>query len=462
MTNELAAATYIGDLGDGLVCRWSTLADQAKIGHLMSMVWRDSPDDPPNPRAPDRARITMSEDYPFMGPGDFAIVEDRGKPECPVIACTCFWRHEWSYAGIKFGVGRPEYVATDATYRNRGLVRTLFAMIHARSAAEGHLAQAITGIPYFYRQFDYDFVLDLEGRRITYLALVPVKKGDDPEPYSLRLATLDDVAHLVALYNQGRRTSLVWHEADEAFWHYTISCWDAVSLHGEIPATSALNMRLYIITDSAGSVCGYTQLEGRRWGRALGVYDLQLYPHVNWGAAMPSLLRLLRDQALQTPTVKPDAEPVSEISFNLGRAHPIYAVLGDELAPRFEPPYAWYLRVPDVPAFVRLITPVLEARLTNSVLTGYTGELKFDFYRGGLRLQIEAGKIALVEPWRAPAYGDNANAGCPPLTFLQLLFGYRSLAALRAIYPDVWANAEVTLLIDTLFPAQPSAVHPLG
>ncbi len=57
-------------------------------------------------------------------------------------------------------------VATDARYRNRGLVRALFEMIHARSSAEGHLVQAITGIPYFYRQFGYEYVLDLDGSRI--------------------------------------------------------------------------------------------------------------------------------------------------------------------------------------------------------------------------------------------------------------------------------------------------------
>ena len=137
-------------------------------------------------------------------------------------------------------------------------------------------------------------------------------------------------------------------------------------------------------------------------------------------------------------------------------------VLGDGVPSRCEPPYAWYLRVADVPAFIRHIAPVLEERLARSILVGYTGELKIDFYNGGLRLQFDQGKLAAVEPWRAPAYGDEAGAGCPPLVFLQLLFCYRSLADLRAFFPDVWANPETTLLIDTLFPKQPSVVHPFS
>ncbi len=63
------------------------------------------------------------------------------------------------------------------------------------------------------------------------------------------------------------------------------------------------------------------------------------------------------------------------------------------VALRCEPPYAWYLRVPDVPAFIRHIAPVLERRLARSILTGYTGDLKVDFYNGGLRLHFEQGKI---------------------------------------------------------------------
>src|SRR5205809_1198915 len=67
------------------------------------------------------------------------------------------------YDGIAFGVGQPEFVATHPDYRNRGLIRKLFEMVHARSEAEGHLVQGITGITYFYRQFGYEYALELKG-----------------------------------------------------------------------------------------------------------------------------------------------------------------------------------------------------------------------------------------------------------------------------------------------------------
>jgi predicted N-acetyltransferase YhbS len=465
MSTQLADSSYIGDLGHGLTCRWSTAADVANIGQLIGSVFRDSPDGPFNERAADVARIVLSETlpFPFMTPGDFALVEDTGKPEHPTVACACFWRHEWSYGGVKFGVGQPEIVATDPAYRNRGLVRTLLEMAHARSAAEGHLVQAITGIPYFYRQFGYEYVLDLGGSRVMPVTKVPDQKGDEPEPYHLRPATLADVPHMLALYNQHRSTSLVWHETDETYWRHLVESWDDPVVIERGSALTGHNGRMYMVVDSDDSydkVCGYVWLAAKRWRRDLVIYQLQLYPHINWQAAMPSLLRAFRRHGEEIPATQLNTEPLREFSFDLGRSHPAYEVLGERLIPNDEPLYAWYLRVPDLPAFIHGIAPVLGERLARSVLTGHKGVLKFDFYRGGLQLHFERGKLITVEPWRA-LHEDDADAGCPPLVFLQLLFGYRSLAELCATFPDVWANRGARLLINTLFPKEPSTVFSL-
>ncbi|MCE7984775.1 MAG: GNAT family N-acetyltransferase [Caldilinea sp. CFX5] len=462
MSTQLADPTYLGDLGDGLVCRWSTKADQERIGYLMGSVFRNSLAEPINVRTADEARIYMSDGFPFTGAGDFALIEDRSKPEWPLVACTCFWRHRWSYGGIEFGVGRPENVATEPAYRNRGLVRTMIKMIHARSAAEGHLVQAITGIPYFYRQFGYEYVLDLGGQRRVAIAALAGLKAEQAPAYTLRPATHDDIPNLLTWYNQPRPANLVWHETAADYWRYHIAAWEDPVVQKEGPTRVGLFGPIHIVVDPQGRDCGYTWLAVKRWSDDFRVYALELAPQVNWAAAMPGLLQLLHQYAETIPPVSDDTDPLRQISFHLGRTHPAYTVLGDNLAPRTIPPYAWYLRVPDVPAFLQHITPVLEERLAGSLLTGHTGELKIDCYRGGLRLAFAAGRLVTVEPWRAPAYDDDAQAGCPALVFLQLLFGYRSLSELRAIFPDIWASQEAALLLDVLFPKQPSTVYSLS
>lgn len=459
MSTLLASSTYTGDLGGGLICRWSTHADTEKIGLLLSTVHRDRADEPLNIRSQDRVRVFMGGRFPFMDAGDFAVVEDTSQPERPIVACTCLWRHRWSYANISFGVGRPEYVATDAAYRNRGLVRALFDMVHARSAAEGHLLQAITGIPYFYRQFGYEFVLDLEGSRTVQFSHIPDKKGDDPEPYRLRLARTEDIPLLSEFYDQQRGDSLLWHESDESYWRFIVDYWNDPTVPSRDATTLGVGGGYFMIVDNTDVAVGSIWIDTRRWGRSLFVRPaLNSAPQVNRQTVMACLLRLLRDRGAQTPAVEPETPPCSEIIFTLGPNHPIYELLGEKLAMQVERPYAWYVRIPDIPAFIRQIAPVLEGRLERSMLAGHTGEITIDLYRSGLKVRFEQGKIIEVTPWRPPAYGDEAMAGSPPLLFLQLLLSYRSLDELRAFYPDVLANDEAKLLLDILFPKQRSVV----
>lgn len=92
---------------------------------------------------------------------------------------------------------------------------------------------------------------------------------------------------------------------------------------------------------------------------------------------------------------------------------------------------------------------------------GHTGALTLGFYRSGVRLTFERGCLTEVAPWE-PQGNDTGAAAFPNLTFLQLLFGYRALAELRAAFPDCYANAEATVLLNALFPKQPSSVWPVS
>ena len=96
----------------------------------------------------------------------------------------------------------------------------------------------------------------------------------------------------------------------------------------------------------------------------------------------------------------------------MGPGHALFAALGPDMAPLTGSHYAWWIRFPNLPAFVRLIAPILEQRVEQSVLAGYTGEFCIDFYRGGLRLDFAQGRLVTVEPWREPLWGAS-QAECP-------------------------------------------------
>jgi predicted N-acetyltransferase YhbS len=447
----IADPHYRRELGDGLILRWSTAHDIEDIAYLAGSVFRQKADAPFNVQMGNLMRELLSGTHPVTSAEDVAVVEDTKRGEHALVCMTFLWRQQWAYEGIPFAIGRPEIVATDTGYRNRGLVRAVFELVHARSETEGHLAQGITGIPYFYRQFGYEYALDLDERSTLYIEQVPKSTEDGPEPYSLREATLEDIPLLQRLYNRQKAVYSVTTPIDERWWRYQIQTRNKIQDDGF--------WHIGIIVDKEGNSVGYVVLPMVRSSQSIVVSHLTVAHTVNLQAVMPSLLRSIQAQRLQVAS-SPGVEPARKIVFTLGRKHAAYQVLGKELT--HSTPYAWYVRVPDLPKFIRHIAPALERRLANSALASYSGSLILNFYRGGLRLVFEKGHLAVAEHWRSSLWNNDENAGFPPLVFLQLLFGRRSLDQLRYAFPDVFANDEVELLLKVLFPSSPSWAIPLG
>ena len=447
---EAATATYRRDMGNGLILRWSTAADTANIAQLVGLVFRDKESDPPHEGLTTEVYELMSGKHPLMGFGDYGVVEDTRKEGNPIVACTCLWLNHWEYEGIPFTMGQPEIVATDPNYRNKGLIRALFEMVHARSESRGDMVQAITGISHFYRQFGYEYVLDLGGKRVVYTFQIPKAKEGEAEAYTLRDTIAEDVPTIQHIYSYRRKVGVVTADVPDSYWLYEAQ---------RVSDKSQRFPRLQMIVDATGKAYGYAFVSSKRYrpGNNFEVYALDMLPGVNLRALLPSVLRALRTYGSQLP-IRDVTEQVQldQISLSLGRAHPVYDALGS-LAPFYEAPYAWYVRVRDVPAFLKHIAPVLERRLERSVVADYTGELKIDLYRGGLRMVFEHGKLMTAEPWRVPVYDSNAGAGCPALVFLQLLFCHRGLDELRQMFPDVWAEGDTEIVLKALFPAQASA-----
>ena len=93
----------------------------------------------------------------------------------------------------------------------------------------------------------------------------------------------------------------------------------------------------------------------------------------------------------------------------LGAEHPVYDLFSDCL-PVFRKPGAWYIRVADLPAFLRRIAPALEKRLACSALAGYTGRLKISFYRSGIALSLAEAVWRRSKRGRQP----RRNGAMPP------------------------------------------------
>ncbi len=433
------------DLGDGLLMRWAVPGDARQLGPFNVKIHSDTPGEPEE-WLKEWTQDLMSGRHPTTNASDFTLVVDR-RAEDKIVSTLCLLSQTWRYDGIPFAVGRIEAVGTDPAYRRRGLVRRQMTAVHDKSAKRGEMVQAITGIPWYYRLFGYDMALNLGGSRLFFWARQGNDKPQDEEVYRLRPAVMSDIPTLEEHYVEHCAESLIVHQRNREIWEYELF----VAQRGTPAAHDT-----HIVEDRTGQAVAYIQFRSREanfWVRELGVRKGH-----SWRATALFLVREFKKRADAMNQKR--KKPITHIKFSLGESHPVYDALGSQLE-KGRKPYAWYIRVADLAGFLRHITPALDRRLAESVMAGHNGTLRLNFYRSNLTLLFEKGKLIEIGTYE-PDHVEDADALFPDLTFLQLLFGYRSFDELDFAFADCYAEkAEAAVLLNCLFPKRPSDINPL-
>ena len=210
---------------------------------------------------------------------------------------------------------------------------------------------------------------------------------------------------------------------DAALWHYEVFGKSEQNL-------TRLEWR--IVETADGEPLGYVahgfKLDGE--GR-LHMPVFELKPGTSWLAVAPGLLRYLK--ATGEAYAARDGKIVLR-RLCLARPRPSFPDGGAQPAAQNRPP----LRVVSAGTRSAGFPAPHRARPAGSAgalhRPGYTGELKLSLYRQGVRLTIDAGRMADATTWR-PSHDDPGSAAFPGLTFLQLLFGYRTLDERQARSP---------------------------
>ncbi len=431
------------DLGDGLVMRHARPEDRERLADFHATTLLDYGDPGPDERTRSLMLDLMSGQHPTFRPGDFCLVEDvrAGK----IVSSVGLISQTWTYEGVPFPFGQPEIVSTDPEYRRRGLVRAQFEEVHRWSAERGELVQGITGIPWYYRQFGYEMALNLGGQRVGFKSDIPALKDGEDEAYRIRPAAVQDVHLIMEMYARTASRSMIASVQSEADWRYDIE--------GR-SENSAFSAQLNVIETARGEDVGVLVHSRRLSDGMMRTYLYDLKAGVPFLSVTPAVMRHLGRTGQEF--ARRDSKEFSKLAFTLGATHPVYDTVSARL-PIARVLDAWYIRVPDLPAFLIRTAPALEKRLADSPQGGYTGELKLNFYRGGLRLGFEQGSIA-AGSWN-PERVEEGDAAFPGLTFLQALFGYRSLEELEHAFPDLSARTdEVRALLPILFPKKDSNV----
>ncbi|WP_199818799.1 GNAT family N-acetyltransferase [Streptomyces sp. NRRL B-1347] len=386
-------------LPDGLVLRQARPADLDQIGALLT--GRGEPADALDHRL-------VAED-PDAGWSACAVVVDGDR----VVSTATLLDEHIRVGGVRLPAGQVELVATDKQYEGRGLVRALMGWAHDRSAARGHVVQAMIGIPYFYRLFGYEYAIDIP--RALAVRTPPPGEGAP----ALRAAGPGDIPAMAALQDAAQ-------ERFDVAMPHSAACWRWLLDH------EASN--LWVVERDGAVVAG-----GRTTPPDGGVLLAEAAARDE--AAARELLR-------GVAALAPDGQ-VRVVD----RAGTVTAAAWQEFLahePR-EQAEQYYVRIPDVAALLDRLRPLLWQRLTAAGADPEGRDIVVSTFGAHYRIPVLAeglGDVVTGGPMQGPrAVG---GAGVAPDQLPALLFGPHGLKGLARLRPDVYAAREE--LFHALFP----------
>lgn len=426
------------ELEDGLVLRPATIDDAEKVANFNEAVQTDPPDFEPAVTISAWIRDLFDGVHGKVGPSDFTVVEDTNTGE--IVSSLVLISQTWNIGGIDTPTGMPELVSTHPDYRRRGLVRRQFDLVHEWSKARGELFTTVMGIPNFYKQFGYEYAIDAWGGSATFPhALTGLLEGKDVKPpFTARDAERNDVPFVTETQKTIR---------DRVFISATR---DVDIFEGEMfgrREANEVSFRTRIL-EVENKPVGYYEFHMDPKRTVLRIDSFEIDPSVNWLDASISLLTDLKELVKRFhPEGKQECE---KIDFEIGPKHPLYRVFDMQLG-ALKKPYAWVVRVPDLAKLVSHLAPLFERRLANSVLRGWSGDLKLSFYTAGLQMTFENGRLKTAANTGA-IENHEASARYPGLTFTKALFAQHSFSQLDEMYTDCSAkNRAMATLQDILF-----------
>ena len=331
----------------------------------------------------------------------------------------------WSLGGIPLKVAEMGLVATHPEYRHKGLQRVLNREFDRRIQEERYDLAAIEGIPYFYRQFGYEYSVPLDE-----WAAIPLDKLPTSDVSSVSPLKPDEVPCAMALLDATQRKHLMHCIRSREEW----ATQERSGIVGEHTSkTYVVRRRGIIIAYFRASVENKEVL-------------LHEITETNKAASsmVASFLRQLGKEngAFELVSRESYVEPFDEYLFSLGASK--------------RRTYAWQMKVVYPQRILEKITPLFEERVKNSMFKGYSGRVPLNLYIVTVTLTFENGTITDVKQTASEQTGDIL---VNPSIFPKMLFGYRSLTELEAEYPDVRIKPEYRPIIETLFPKGNSHIH---
>lgn len=361
--------------------------------------------------------------HPATRPEHWLYIEDETSQQ--IVSSLCLIPWQWRYEDVTLKSGEVGIVGTLESYRNRGLIRSLMVR-HRELLCEGEFDLShIQGIPYFYRQFGYEYAMPLDVHWNLELRSLPDKAAEGLS-YNYRLATKQDIPVLMRFYDEAVKTLSISTLRDEGIWQYLL----------EQSLSTVVGAETWLILDAAQQPVGYFRIPFQGFGEGLIVGETSRLSSEMATALLVHLKGVTQERG------KPYIRLALPDNNDLVRVAAGFNAHDDGF-------YPWQIHLVDVARLLRKLTPVLERRIAASIYAGLTRTICMNLYREAFELCFEKGKLRTV---KSIGFSDTWGIKIPPLLLAPLLLGYRSHKELRDMYPDVSIDRQFHELIDVLFP----------
>ncbi|KAG2185070.1 hypothetical protein INT43_000983 [Umbelopsis isabellina] len=454
------------DIDERLLLRWATPEDLDKTSKAVVDVF-SSPSLRLESLGIQFQRLSAGENG-LMTNKDCLVIVDKKDPTQPIVAFTSYWQEQHIYEGISYNVGRPAWVGVkdNPDFRGKRLQQHILDELHRRSKEDGTLVQVVNGINYYYRQFGYEYAIEYGQRSKTWLQSIPTLKDGQVETLRYRRATMDDVDDILAFDIARNQNCAVFLPMSRAWITAQLKEFEKK----REDATYFLTRQVIMFENFDGKTVGFFiiwGLEDEACGDIMSVYHMGFAPDLDIASvifsAMRNVIAFIKTQVDETRFAQ-----FTSIGWHMSESHPVARAIPSHMRIPATMPYdedfAYYVRVPELDAFIRHILPALNRRLKESSLhSSYTGSIRVSNYSPkvpGFELDIKNGEICQVSRFvkRDQRYDPNL-ARFPSHTFLLVLFGRRSIDDLKYIFPDVDMSEDVQKILDVLFPKKISIIH---
>jgi len=374
--------------------------------------------------AVDRLVERLMDRHPSMTLGNHFVI----KHESRIVACLVLIPVEWSIGGVLLRVAEMGCVGTLPEFRRRGLIKRLVEEYHRELENVGYDLSVIEGIPYFYRQFGYEYAIPLNEETRIEIEKLP---GYEME-HEIRSFEGSDIPRAMSLLNHSQSKFYVHSVRSKCIWE----------IQHETNIDSE-QFQAYAV-EKGDEVVAYFRLTEKGAEKTLFLREVSETDV----STSRSIIRFLKDLCEQ--------KGLETLSAQISYLNPLSEQLASFGGVQRKPAYAWQIRITDHTKIFQRIKPLLEDRLAGSPYHDFFGNLNFNFWRFTVRLSIENGSIGDI---RVIDGCEDRSIGLNPLAFAQLLTGYRSLEELESTYPDCRVHPNFKRMIDALFPKMPSYIH---